>query len=86
MSEPGTLESLEALHKELLPASEYRFENVQFLEQSLLAHADAFRKLLDKPARDSKHRAAVQSGVWPSRLTPSPAEQMLTRRGAAQGR
>lgn len=62
MSEPGKLESLQALHAELVPACEHHFENVQFLEQSLLAHADAFKRLLDKPARDSKNRATVQTG------------------------
>jgi hypothetical protein len=62
MSELGALEGLQALHRELLAACEHRFENVEWLEQLLLAHSDAFKKLLDKPARDAKSRSAVQSG------------------------
>lgn len=63
MSEPGNLESLQALHVELTSACERRFENVQFLESLLLAHADAFKKLLDKPARNATNRSTVQTGT-----------------------
>lgn len=63
MSETGSLESLQSLHRELLAVCQHRYENVEVLRLSLLEHADAFKRLLDKPARDSKSRSAVQSGM-----------------------
>lgn len=63
MSEIGTLEALQGLHQELVAACDRRFENVEILRQALQAHADAFKKLLDKPARDATSRTAVQSGT-----------------------
>lgn len=62
MSEIGSLESLQSLHRELVAVCQHRFENVEVLRQSLLEHADAFKRLLDKPARDSRSRSTVQSG------------------------
>lgn len=62
MSDPGSLEALQALHRDLVSVCERRFESLQLLEQSLQAHAEAFKTLLDKPARDTKSRTAVQSG------------------------
>ncbi|KAB5557905.1 nucleoporin Nup186/Nup192/Nup205 [Coniochaeta sp. 2T2.1] len=61
-SDIGSLESLQSLHRELLAVCQHRFENVEVLRLSLLEHADAFKRLLDKPARDSKSRSTVQSG------------------------
>jgi nuclear pore complex protein Nup205 len=63
MSEIGSLEALQGLHQELVAACDHRFENVEILRQTLQAHANAFKKLLDKPARSSTSRTAVQSGT-----------------------
>lgn len=63
MSEIGTLEALQGLHQELVAACDHRFENVEILRQALQAHAEAFKKLLDKPARSQTSRTAVQSGT-----------------------
>jgi len=63
MSEIGSLESLQSLHRELLAVCQHRYENVEVLRLSLVEHADAFKRLLDKPARDSKSRSTVQSGM-----------------------
>lgn len=64
MSETSPLEALEALHRELVAACEHRFETFHILEQELDAHAQAFRKLLDKPARSETSRNAVKTGMW----------------------
>lgn len=64
MSEVGALEDLQSLHGELLAVCEHRLENVEVLRQALAAHADAFKKFLDKPPRNSTSRSAVQSGTW----------------------
>ena len=61
MAELGVLEGLQALHRELLAICEHRFENLHVLEQSLQAHAEAFRKFLDKPPRSNESRTAVSS-------------------------
>jgi nuclear pore complex protein Nup205 len=66
MSTFGALEALRALHSELIAVCEHRFENLQVLEKSLHAHAEAFKKLLDKPPRDNKSRTAVNSGWSPA--------------------
>jgi nuclear pore complex protein Nup205 len=63
MSDIGSLESLQSLHGDLLAVCEHRLENVETLRLSLVEHTDAFKKLLDKPSRDSKSRSTVQSGV-----------------------
>lgn len=63
MSETSPLESLEALHRELVAVCEHRFESLHILEQELDAHAQAFRKLLDKPARSETSRNVVKTGM-----------------------
>lgn len=63
MTETSPLEALEALHRELVAVCEHRFESLHILEQELDAHTQAFRKLLDKPARSEKSRNAVKTGT-----------------------
>lgn len=63
MTESSPLEALEALHRELVAVCEHRFETLHVLEQELDAHAQAFKKLLDKPARSEKSRNAVKTGT-----------------------
>lgn len=62
MTETSPLDALEALHRELVAVCEHRFESLHILEQELDSHAQAFRKLLDKPARSEKSRNAVKTG------------------------
>lgn len=62
MTETSPLEALEALHRELVAVCEHRFESLHILEQELDAHTQAFKKLLDKPARSEKSRNAVKTG------------------------
>ncbi len=65
MADFGALEGLQALHRELLSVCEHRLENLHLLEQSLQAHAEAFKKLLDKPVRAAESRRAVGSSMTP---------------------
>ncbi|CAN8096727.1 unnamed protein product [Discula destructiva] len=62
MTESSPLEALEALHRELVAVCEHRFESLHVLEQELDAHAQAFKKLLDKPPRSENSRNAVKTG------------------------
>jgi nuclear pore complex protein Nup205 len=62
MSELRALEALQALHGELVAVRQHRYEGLQALEQLLDAQADAFKKLLAKPPRNSANRAALGTG------------------------
>ncbi|KAF3770338.1 hypothetical protein M406DRAFT_336028 [Cryphonectria parasitica EP155] len=62
MTEISPLDALEALHRELTAVLDHRFESLHILEQQLDAHAQAFRKLLDKPAKTEKSRSALKTG------------------------
>lgn len=65
MTETSPLDALEALHRELVAVCEHRFESLHILEQELNTHAQAFKKLLDKPARSEQSRNAVKTGLCP---------------------
>lgn len=71
MSEINPLEALKALHRDLVAACERRNESLHILEQALDAHAQAFRKLLDKPPRSNKSRDVVKSGSFAPKPAPS---------------
>ncbi|EPE10353.1 nuclear pore complex subunit [Ophiostoma piceae UAMH 11346] len=62
MSDPSTLEDLQALHRELVAVSEHRYDNLEALDISLQDHAAQFQKLLDKRPRKAESRKAVESG------------------------
>ncbi|EAQ91321.1 hypothetical protein CHGG_03256 [Chaetomium globosum CBS 148.51] len=62
MSELRALEALQALHGELVAVRQHRYEGLQTLEQLLDAQTDAFKKLIDKPPRNSTHRATLGTG------------------------
>ncbi|AEO58032.1 hypothetical protein MYCTH_2304994 [Thermothelomyces thermophilus ATCC 42464] len=62
MSELRALEALQALHGELVAVRQHRYEGLPVLEQLLDAQADAFKKLIDKPPRNSAHRQSLGTG------------------------
>lgn len=62
MTEINPLDALEALHRELVAVLEHRFESLHVLELQLDAHAQAFKKLLDKPAKNEGSRNAIKTG------------------------
>jgi len=64
MSEMRTLESLQALHGELLAVCQHRYEGLQVLEQRLEENTNAFKKFLDKKPRNQASRASLGSGTW----------------------
>lgn len=79
MSELRPLETLQALHGELVAVRQHRFEGLQVLEQLLDAQTDAFQKLIDKPPRNSANRQSLGTGrdYWNSDYLKR--EGMLTR-------
>lgn len=62
MAEVTPLDALEALHRELVAVCEHRFESLHILELQLDAHAQAFKKLLDKKPRSNASRDVVKTG------------------------
>lgn len=62
MSDLRALEALQALHGELVAVRQHRYEGLQALDQLLDAQSDTFKKLLDKPPRNSTHRTALGTG------------------------
>ncbi|PSR78098.1 nucleoporin Nup186/Nup192/Nup205 [Coniella lustricola] len=62
MTEINPLDALEALHRELVAVIEHRFESLHVLELQLDAHAQAFKKLLDKPAKNEGSRNTIKTG------------------------
>lgn len=65
MTEPTSLESLQALHADLLAFSEERLFHVERLEIQLDAHIKDFRGLLDKKPRNEQSRQKLSAGrLW----------------------
>lgn len=61
MTDLRALEGLQALHGELVAVRQHRLDNLQTLEALLEAHTEAFKKLLDKPSRNSANRTSLGS-------------------------
>jgi hypothetical protein len=59
MSDLRPLESLQALHGELLAVCQHRFEGLQALEVLLEENKKAFRQFLDKKSRNQQSRTSV---------------------------
>ncbi len=62
MSDLRALEALQALHGELVAVRQHRYEGLQTLDQLLDAQSDTFKKLIDKPPRNSANRTALGTG------------------------
>ncbi|KAK3902052.1 nucleoporin Nup186/Nup192/Nup205 [Staphylotrichum tortipilum] len=62
MSDLRALEALQALHGELVAVRQHRYEGLQTLDQLLDAQTGTFKKLLDKPPRNSANRTALGTG------------------------
>ena len=60
---PATLESLQALHADLLALSESRLLNIERLGNQLDAHIKDFRALLDKKPRSDQSRQTLGTGT-----------------------
>ena len=65
MAVPGEVESLRSLQRDLVDFSESRLANIDRLLFDLEAHVQAFRDLLEKPAKNEKNREALGKGVFP---------------------
>lgn len=63
MPDQHGLESLQALHADLLALSESRLSNVERLGIQLEAHIQDFRALLDKRARSEESRKSLETGT-----------------------
>lgn len=63
MSELHSLESLQALHADLLALSESRLLNVERLGIQLEAHIQDFKALLDKKSRSEQSRKSLETGT-----------------------
>ncbi|KAL8824797.1 MAG: hypothetical protein Q9170_008039 [Blastenia crenularia] len=62
MEAPAELESLRALHHDLIALGDGQLRNIDKLCDDLRSHIAAFRKLLDKPAKSEASRAKLNSG------------------------
>ncbi|KAJ4304115.1 hypothetical protein N0V88_001725 [Collariella sp. IMI 366227] len=62
MSEPRALEALQALHAELVAVRQHRYEGLPVLEQLLDVQTDAFKKLIEKPPRNTVNRQTLGTG------------------------
>ena len=60
------LESLRSLQRDLLDFSESRLTNIDRLLSDLDAHIQAFRNLLDKPAKSEASRRTLGTGAYTS--------------------
>ena len=63
MADLRPLEALQALHGELLAVCQHRFEGLQTLESLLEENTRAFRRFLDKKARNNDSRAKLVPGM-----------------------
>lgn len=68
MEAAGGLESLRALHQDLiaLEDGQLQLRNIQKLCDELKAHVEAFQNLLDRPAKSDTSRKKLESGIAPT--------------------
>lgn len=64
MDEPGSLEALQLLHKDLLALSESSLPLLERLAVQLQNHVEEFQKLLDIPKRNNDSRQKLSTGRW----------------------
>lgn len=67
MEAPGELESLRALHQDLVALDEAQLQNIDRLCGEIRAHIQAFKKLLDHPSKHDSSRGKLTSGMTWSR-------------------
>ena len=63
MDEPGSLEALKGLHRDLLAFTEARLPTVERLWVELELHVEEFRRLLDKPGKNNASRSTLAEGI-----------------------
>jgi nuclear pore complex protein Nup205 len=63
MAEMNSLESLQALHTDLVALTESRLLNVERLGMQLEAHIQDFRALLDRKFRNEQSRQKLATGI-----------------------
>lgn len=63
MKAPVELESLQALHQDLIALEEGQLRNIDKLCDEIRAHVEAFRRLLDKPPKSDASRTKLNSGI-----------------------
>ena len=68
--DPTSLETLPALHADLLAQSESRLSSLERLEAQINAHINDFRNLLDKKARNEQSRQSLATGLGTSSMSP----------------
>ena len=62
MADLGGLESFRGLHQDLIALQSAQLRTIDKLHADLKVQVNAFRRLLDKPAKNSESRTAVKSG------------------------
>ncbi|KAL8984123.1 MAG: hypothetical protein Q9205_001830 [Flavoplaca limonia] len=63
MEAEGGLESLRALHQDLIALEHSQIRNIDRLCNELKAHVEAFKDLLDRPAKSDASRKKLESGT-----------------------
>ena len=63
MEAEGGLESLRALHRDLIALEDGQIRNIDRLCNELKAHVEAFKNLLDRPAKSDASRKKLESGT-----------------------
>ncbi len=63
MEVSGGLQSLRALHQDLIALEDGQLRNIDKLCGELKAHIEAFKNLLDRPSKSDTSRKKLQSGI-----------------------
>lgn len=63
MEAEGGLESLRALHQDLIALEDGQIRNIDRLCNELNAHVEAFKNLLDRPPKSDASRKKLESGT-----------------------
>ncbi|KAL8700464.1 MAG: hypothetical protein Q9224_000954 [Gallowayella concinna] len=63
MEVPSGLESLRALHQDLIALGDDQLRNIDKLCNELKAHVEAFKNLLDRPPKNDTSRKKLESGT-----------------------